>query len=137
VKDPVDSKLEKQREICFFPLHPDPHQARSAQALLSVMDEISHAEQIAEHAITVRYQVDAISLEIIESLLEELGFHLETTLFYKLTRSLYYYTEQVQRDNLGIQHGSAVDTKSVFINRYNLAEHGCRDSRPPHLRQYS
>jgi hypothetical protein len=131
------SELIKQREIGFFKFHPDPHQAKSAVELLRAMDEIGHAEVTGTHTLQISYDIRAITLEVIEALLVELGFHLETTLYYKLTRSLYYYTEETQRTNMGISQNGVTDTKTVFINRYQNILHGCRDIRPDQLKQYS
>ncbi|MCF6217676.1 MAG: hypothetical protein L3J62_05190 [Gammaproteobacteria bacterium] len=129
-------ELHKQREIKFFEFHPDPDQCGSAQQLLSHIAEIEQCECIAPRTLSIRYDLRHITLEVIELLLEELGYHLETGLLYKLSHALYYYTEQVQRDNLGISNNSAVDTKMVFMNRYQHLLHGCRDNRPEHLRHY-
>ena len=128
--------LHKQREISFFEFHPDPHQSDSAVQLLSNITEIDSCESSGPRSLIVCYSLNNITLEVIELLLVELGFHLETGLLYKLSRALYYYTEEVQRDNLGINNNSAVDTKMIFMNRYQHVLHGCRDSRPSYLRHY-
>lgn len=128
--------LQKRREISFFEFHPDPHQCDSAIQLLNNITEIEYCESAGPRTLVVHYCLSQITLEVIELLLEELGFHLETGLLYKLSRALYYYTEEVQRDNLGINNHSAVDTKMVFMNRYQHVLHGCRDNRPSHLREY-
>ncbi len=134
--DEQERALCKQREISFFEFHPDPDQCDSAQQLLSQIAEIDHCECIAPRTLSIHYNLRHISLEVIELLLEELGFHLETGLLYKLTHALYHYTEEVQQDNLGINNNSAVDTTMVFMNRYQHVLHGCRDKTPAHLRDY-
>lgn len=102
--------------------------------LFSDIDGISHLELIETHKLTISYDVRVITLEIIEDTLIELGFHLDNSLLYKLKRALYYYTEQVQRENLG--HAKNQLTRNVFINRYDRLQHGCRDDRPEHWRKY-
>ncbi len=131
--DPIE--LCKQREISFVALHPDPDQCSSAIQLLSHIDEIDSCERNGERSLIVNYDLRNITLEVIEMLLRELGFHLESSLLYKLSRALYYYCEEAQRDNLGL-HKSAMDTQKVFMNRYQHLLHGCRDTTPAHLRDY-
>ena len=134
--DHKEMELHKQREISFFEFHPDPDQCQSAIQLLSNIEEIEQCEHSNPRSLTVHYDLRQISLEVIELLLVELGFHLETGLFYKLSRALYYYTEAAQRDNLGISNNSAIDTKMIFMNRYQHLMHGCRDTGPYHMRDY-
>jgi hypothetical protein len=74
---------------------------------------------------------------MIESALREIGFYLEDSLVANLKRSLYYYLEETQLINLGHDHSQANSTLDVFINCYQQRQHGCRDGRPAHLRQYS
>ena len=134
--DQIEAGLHKQREISFFEFHPDPDQCQSAIQLLNSIDEIEQCERSGPRSLIVHYNLNQISLEVIELLLIELGFHLESGLFYKLSRALYYYTEEVQRDNLGINNNSAIDTKMIFMNRYQHLMHGCRDTTPAHFRDY-
>lgn len=134
--DQMETMLHKQREISFFEFHPDPDQCQSAIQLLTAINEIEHCERSGPRSLIIHYDLRKITLEVVELLLVELGFHLETKLFYKLTRALYYYTEEAQRDNLGINNNSAIDTKMVFMNRYQHLLHGCRDTTPSYLRDY-
>jgi len=134
--DQMEMALNKQREISFFEFHPDPDQCQSAIQLLNGIDEIEFCERSGPRSLIIHYQLQDITLEVIELLLVELGFHLETGLFYKLSRALYYYTEEAQRDNLGISNNSAIDTKMIFMNRYQHLMHGCRDTTPSHFRDY-
>ncbi|MEW5754999.1 MAG: hypothetical protein AB1810_01730 [Pseudomonadota bacterium] len=130
------SELIKERELAFSDLHPNPAQTDAALELLRVMEHVLHVEKISERCLVVRYDVRNLTLEIIEAVLVELGFHLEPGLLRKLKSSLYHYTEEVLRSNLGITRGTTLDTKDVFINRYQKLFHGCRDTTPPSLRHY-
>jgi hypothetical protein len=82
------------------------------------------------------YHVLDVSLEQIEAALDEAGFHLDNRLMYRLKRALYYYTEEVERANAGCPRGSTNCTQKVYMTRYRLAAHGCRDPRPEHWREY-
>ena len=75
-------------------------------------------------------------MKLIEDSLVELGFHLDNSLLYKLKRSLYHYTDETQRSNMGCCSDQCQCTREVFINRYQRLMHGCRDSRPRYWREY-
>ncbi len=126
----------KHRSIEFRGPHHNPNQAQSACLILSDLEGILHVSPAHPELLHVTYDVSYISLQVIDELLAELGFHLDNNLFMKLTRALYYYSEESQRDVLGCRHGSGNCTQAVFINRYRRLEHGCRDVRPDHWRQY-
>lgn len=132
--DDTSYDLIKHRELAFCKLHADPHQARSAILLFSDVVGIIQLELIDTHRLTISYDVRHITLEVIEETLTELGFHLDNSLLFKLKRALYYYTEEVQRENIG--HAKSQITRDVFINRYDRLRHGCRDGRPDHWRKY-
>ncbi|MCW8825701.1 MAG: hypothetical protein OQK78_04680 [Gammaproteobacteria bacterium] len=123
------------REICFCPLHPDLAQAHSAGLLLSGIDGVDSLRLISEHMLHIHYDVRIISLQMIEEGLVELGYHLDNSLLLRLKRSLFYYTEEIERDNLGVNASSGV-TPQLFIQRYQKIQHGCRDQRPQYWRNY-
>jgi len=131
----ADSPL-KQREIAFSKLHPDPNQAQTAVILLSDLEGVVEAQFVSPIYMRVSYDVMHITLEQIEAILSELGFHLDNKLYYRLKRALYYYTEDTQRANNGCIKGDNDCTQKVFINRYQTLKHGCRDQRPTHWRKY-
>jgi len=83
----------------------------------------------------VRYDVRIITLQMIEEGLTELGYHLDNSLLVRLKRALFYYTEEIERENLGVAKSSGV-TPQVFIHRYQKICHGCRDHRPEYWRNY-
>ena len=126
----------KHREIGFRELHPDPDQARSASLLLVGVPGVLEIQVVAPTLLQVRYHVLEVSLEQIEAALDEAGFHLDNRLMYRIKRALYYYTEEVERANAGCPRGSTNCTEKVYMTRYRLAAHGCRDPRPEHWRDY-
>jgi hypothetical protein len=131
-----DSDIIKHREIVFTELHPDPQQAHTAASVLQDIEGV--IEVIAENHLhlKIRYHVLKISLEQIESALIECGFHLSSKLIYKISRALYYYTEEIQRVNNGCSDEDHNSTRKIFINRYEHRTHGCSDTRPEHWRKY-
>jgi len=126
----------RHRELIFCPLHPDPHQARSAMLLLSDVPGVLHLELITSHRLRVGYDIRSLCLRVIEEALIEVGFHLDNSLLVKLKRALCYYTEEVQLQNLGCGRGESNCTQKIFISHYLQRPHGCRDERPEHWRRY-
>ena len=135
--EPTFSDFIKQREIHFRSLNPDANDARDAMMLLMEIHGIDGMKALTQDCVQVRYDLRVITLEIIEAGLQEVGFHLDNNLLFKLKRALFYYTEETQLMNLGQLHDQASSTLDVFINCYHQRQHGCRDERPPHLRHYS
>ena len=129
------SELIKHREIRFSRLHPDQHQAHSASLLLSDVDGIHLLRPHDSYLLHVSYDITSLYLNLLEDVLLDLGFHLDNSLMVKLMRALYYYTEEVERANLGIDDCGCADRQG-FINRYQKLRHGCRDKRPEHWRNY-
>ena len=130
------TELIKYREIYFCELHPENNQAGNAMLLLSDVEGVVKLHHEQEHCLHVAYDIRHLILQAIENALSEVGFHLDNHLIHKLKRALYYYSEESQRDNLGIQLSSGECTKRIFINRYMQNDHGCRDNRPDHWRRY-
>ena len=126
----------KHREIWFRGPHADPNQAQTATLVLSDVEGVLQVIPRRPELIHVTYDVRFITLQVIDGLLAELGFHLDNNLLMKLRRALYYYTEEAQQDVLGCKRGRGNCTQAVFINRYRQIEHGCRDLRPDHWRRY-
>jgi hypothetical protein len=126
--------LPKNRDIRFCRLHPDPHQARSAEPFVGGMDGVQNAAAVTGHQLQVGYDLTRVTLQQIENTLQAEGYHLDNSLLCKLKRALYYYTEENERTNRGLQ-GPEANTQ-VYVNRYQRLRHGCRDERPEHWRNY-
>lgn len=128
--------LIKVREVTFCALNPDPRQAHTATLLLTDMDGIIDARPLQDTVLRVHYDITHITLRTIEEVLSEVGFHLSSNLMCKLKRALYYYTEETQRANLGLDGHAAPKDVKVYVKRYEQLRHGCRDDRPEHWRNY-
>ena len=128
----------KHREIGFRDPHPDPQQAHSAAQVLTGVEGVVSASipSPARNVLHVSYDLSLIGLQAVESLLIELGFHLDDSLLFKLKRALYYFTEQNELDNLGITRDQDRSTRDVFVRCYRGKTHGCRDERPDCWRKY-
>ena len=135
--DTVMAELVKQREIAFCTLQPDSEQVESASFLLCNINGIYAARPLNQHVLHVTYNIQHITLKMIEDCLMELGYHLDNSLFSKLKRALFHYSEETQLLNLGHDFIDTKSTTEIFINRYDQLLHGCRDKRPPHYRHYN
>ncbi len=134
--DIADSERIKHRDIAFQEIHPNPDQAKAAARFLIEVDGILSAAAVSPRLLHVQYDVFIISLLEIEAALIELGLHLDTNLLSRLKRALHYYTEETARANADHTHCESNCTDKLFAKRYELIEHGCRDTRPEHWRQY-
>ena len=133
--DSNEDSLIKHREIRFCSFKKEePDLAQSACEVLKELSGILEIEPQGSLLLNVTYDVRHITLEEIEYVLMELGFHLDGALLTTLKRALYHYTEETLRANMGIEPGQ--ENMHVYINRYQRLRHGCRDQRPEHWRSY-
>jgi len=132
-----DPETVKHREIAFCDPSPGQQQALDAILALSDIDGVLSVSLAGanRNAIHVSYDLRQIDLYTLEALLFELGFHLDNSLFSKIRRALYYYTESNDLDNIitGKQDNS---TRDIFMRCYLERRHGCRDARPEYWRRY-
>jgi hypothetical protein len=135
---PLHPDSVKHREIGFRDPHPDPQQAQSAAQVLGCVEGIVSVSvpSPARNMLRVSYDLSLIGMRAVESLLVELGFHLDDSLLYKLKRALYYFTEQNELDSLGITRDQDHSARDVFVRCYRCKTHGCRDERPEYWRKY-
>lgn len=130
------ANLLKRREIRFRNLDPHANDATEAMQLLLEVNGVEHALATTQDVMQIHYDLRYITLQMLEAALIEVGFHLDNSLLCKMKRALFYYLEETQLMNLGHDQKQANSTIDVFIHCYNQRQHGCRDERPTHLRQY-
>lgn len=126
----------KHRLIHFAEIHPDPDQAASSMLLLHDVKGVLKLHHITPCCLSIQYNIQYLNLKALEDALASIGFHLDNSLVHKLKRALYHYSEEVQQANLGYTQNCKDFTKRIFINEYSHHEHGCRDDRPEHWREY-
>jgi len=125
--------IHKRREIEFHPT--PPRQVERALAFLGQLPRLE-TRRLGERRIEIAYCVSDYTLEAIETALTEIGCHLEATLLIRLKRALYYYIEDVQRDN--IEH-PGIPTKNYtlpHVEAWDKRLHGDHDDTPNEWRQY-
>ncbi len=134
----VDIVLLKHRDIRFRGPSDPALNARSALPILGEVDGIHKTSLRDKMTLHLTYDLATITLEQIETALQEVGFHLDNSLISRFRRALYYFTEENERSNRGLSkltcsHGCAI---KIFAAQYRATKHGCRDPRPEHLRRY-
>ncbi len=128
----------KHREIAFCDPSPGQQQALDAILALSDIEGVLNVTLAGPsiNAIRVSYDLRQIDLYTLEALLFELGFHLDNSLFSKLRRALYYYTESNELENIAASGNHDNSTRDIFMRCYLERRHGCRDDRPEYWRRY-
>ena len=128
----------KQRQINFCSLGDPGLDVGSALPLLGKVEGIHQVGIADKMSLGVTYDLAVISLEQIETALQEVGFHLDNSLICRFQRALYYFTEENERSNLGLGKLTCCRDCAIkiFAAHYRSTRHGCRDSRPEHLRRY-
>jgi hypothetical protein len=123
----------KHREIRLSKLKQD--QIAEAFALLAAFPKLEIAPGTQPNGISVWYEITDYSMEALEKLLEDKGFHLENTLYCKLIRALVYFTEETQRRNLGQPERLLKKSHEVYSKAWEHHPHGDHDDTPPDLRE--
>ncbi len=134
----TDVTCIKLRELAFRGPSSPSLTADSALPLLTEVEGVQQATRLDPLRIEVTYDLRMVTLEQIEYALQEVGFHLDNSLIFRLKRALYYFTEDNQRQNMGLTKLSCAQgcAIKIFASRYQRLKHGCQDVRPEHLRQY-
>jgi len=126
----------KHRDILFAELHnQDEPPSQRAMLLLSDAPGIINLHPVSDIQLHISYDLRIVTLDIIESGLSEVGFHLNNSIVCKLRRALYHFTEETQCINMGY-HPDSKTTRDIYVYRYLRLPHGCRDERPRHWREY-
>jgi hypothetical protein len=133
-----EQDLLRHREIGFRGPHPDKDQAARAMLFLVDAPGVKGVRRKDPDTIVVSYDLRHICFSAIEYALQYSGFHLDNSLLYKLQRAFYTYSEEILRANLGLEKiDCATDcAQKLFVSQYQKKQHGCRDNRPAHWREY-
>jgi len=75
-------------------------QVREACAALRGIKGIVDAQPLNSHRLSLTYSLQDLSFELIEGLLKELGFYLDTSLFAIIRRTIYQYLEDNAREKI-------------------------------------
>ena len=126
---PLCNDIIKNREIRFKLSTPD--QANKAEQLLSGVAGIEHIEAAAPDCLQIRYNVEELTLQMIESALRDVGFELDDGLVIRLKRAVFSYCEDALRASIGVDEANS-DTRPGLT----LSNHSLQDPRPHDWRKY-
>lgn len=129
------SELKKNREILFskFP----PGQVPEAADDLGRLGEIDLQAKLEKRVLGVGYDLGRHTLRELDEHLVEKGYHLDNTLFTKLTRALIYYVEDTQLHNIGAPEKRLKrSAQEAYVQAWQQHPHGDHDDTPPEWREY-
>jgi hypothetical protein len=137
----MSQQVIKHREIHFCSLHDNPDQAHSAVFIINDLHGvlISHARD--QYHIKLTYDLNKITLEEIEGVLRNEGFHLNNSILAKIKRGIVFYCEEASRENMKQERLIAeVQEKHtgevVYLRPKKKKLCDCRDHRPESWRHY-
>jgi hypothetical protein len=125
---PLCNDIIKERDIRFAPAERD--QAERAMQLLAGVAGIESMKVTVAGSLHIRYDVQALTLQMIESALIEVGFRLDDGPLLRLKRAVYCYCEDALRASLGVEQQNA-DKASLTLSR-DISH----DPRPDDWRKY-
>lgn len=131
----ANADLKKKREILFakFP----PGQVPEAADDLQHMEAVEVQPKYEKRSLGVGYDLQQHTLRELDDHLVDKGFHLDNTLFSKLTRALIYYVEDTQLHNIGAPEKRLKRSASEgYVNAWEHHPHGDHDDTPPEWREY-
>ena len=127
--------IHEERTLRFadFP----PGQVREAMIFLGGLAGLEVAPGLDGTSIDIAYDLHDLSLEELETVLIEKGFHLECSLFNKLVRALIYYVEETEIQNLDAPARLLKRSQNeAYTQAWERHPHGDHDDTPPEWREY-
>lgn len=131
----TQKELKKHRDILFarFP----PGQVPEAQDDLQKLGGVEVAALPENRSVSVCYDLQDHTLHALEDYLINKGYHLDNTLFSKLSRALVYYVEEIQLHNMTAPRSRLKQLpEEAFVKAWERHEHGDHDDTPPEWRDY-
>jgi hypothetical protein len=112
--------LHRVRRICFAGL-PPPNLSR-AMKLLGTMAQLEARVDAEDGCLSVRYDLSQHTLEALENLLVNHGYHLDNSLLQKIKRALIYHSESCQLENLRAPTREQ-RLRSIYLSSAHSPEH--------------
>ena len=91
----------RERKICLT-RNGNTRQVVEACEALRGIQGVYHAQPVSNYRLTLTYSLEHLSFELIEDLLKELGFYLDTSIFAIIRRNIYQYLEDNAREKLQV-----------------------------------
>jgi len=119
----------KNRVIRFKLSTPD--QAVKAEQLLADVPGVVYTEPTDQHCLLIRYNVEELTLQMIESALREVGFDLNDDIISNFKRAVFSYCEDALRASIGVDHHTHDNQPSISLRHPSL-----KDPRPHNWRKF-
>lgn len=121
-------ELQKSRVLFFDIKHPG--ELEQAYLLLGSLDNLDVGKGALPNSLEIQYSVEHYSLEGLEKMLRNEGFHLQYTTLGQLKNSFVHYCEDVQYHNLNSpEPRTKNNSQEVFVKAYEQHPHGDYDSK--------
>ncbi len=131
----------KRREIRFCSIHADSNQAHSAVFIINDLKGIIISHALDNNCIQLAYDLGQTTLEEIEGILRNEGFHLDNSILSKIKRSIIHYCEETCQENSKderlikeVHDKHTGDIIYLRPKKKKLCD--CKDQRSEHWRQY-
>ena len=126
---PLCNDIIKKRVICFELSTPD--QASRAAQLLADVPGIQQIVVVDPNHLQICYNVEALTLQMIESALRDVGFDLSDDLIVNFKRAVYAYCEDALRASIGVDQHAHDNQPSISLRHPSL-----KDPRPHNWRKF-
>lgn len=126
---PLCNDIIKERQIHFKLSSQD--QARKAEQLLKDVPGVQSIAALTQNSLRIRYSVEELTLQMIETALREVGFDLDDGLVNRLKRAVFSYCEDALRASIGVDQHNSDDAPSL-----SLPNPALQDPRPHDWRKY-
>lgn len=111
---PLCNDIIKTRVIRFQLSTPD--QANKAEQVLADVSGIQLTRVIGPNHLQIRYNVEELTLQMIESALRDVGFDLHDDLIVNFKRAVYSYCEDALRASIGVDQHAHDNQPSITLH---------------------
>ena len=131
----IAAPIRKERTICFSEIPPG--QVHEAMSFLGGLPGLEVRVAAQAFCLDVAYDLLDYSLEDLENILIDKGFHLDSTLLTKMMRALFYYVEETELHNLDAPERLLKKPQhEAYVQAWERRPHGDHDDTPPEWRKY-
>ena len=126
---PLCNDIIKTRVIRFALSSAD--QAGKAEQILADVSGIRQTQVVGPNHLQIRYNVEELTLQMIESALRDVGFDLHDDLIVNFKRAVFSYCEDALRASIGVDQHAHDNQPSITLRHPSL-----KDPRPHNWRKF-
>ena len=98
----MDDQLHIRKRMICLARNGDPSQAAEACTALRSIKGVMEAYPVSDYRLYLTYSLQDLTFELIESLLRELGYFLDDSVFAMIRRNIYQYLEDNAREKIHV-----------------------------------